>query len=203
MTQRLSSGEGALEVSLFQHESYPAFVDALMMFGASIRVSRSDGAQIVLSKPLSQRRALGWIVGTVLAHGMALSVDLPCAEDVITYVSEPLIFTNAEHARWYSGKARRVPINVAISDATMTCWSVAALAADDLESQFIMFPHPAFSQLGFQYTLANRATALGFPIEVREIDGAIGIKRCDRENLARRLAPIVPRAAWDSKMPVA
>ena len=182
---------------LFRNESFRGFIDAIMMFGADMR-QLTNYAAIEITKPTDQRRALAWMVATLMAHDVDAEYQPPAYDaDSLTYCLEPLHFTLNEYHRWYERRAKRIPEDLVISESVVICWTVASLAAGS--NQMLCAP---FAADRTKHALVARATEMGFPLSMNSVTGAIVAEFGEGEAFARRLTPIVPRGAWDRTTPV-
>jgi hypothetical protein len=158
---------------------------------------RKDRTVIRFNRNLDKRRSLAWLVATLLLHGVECSVCDTANEDLLVYRTEPMMFLKSEYSRWYNAVGKKLPDDIVITLPLLIVWSVEALANSQPDS-VVKFHLPPIAAPLTVDRLAREAAGYGFVLRV----SSSGITHSDREELGQILLPYVPRAAWDSMMPV-
>lgn len=194
MIQHLSWEEGAFAV-LFREQSYRNFIDAIMLFGATMEL-KQDYIVLRVQRHLERRRSLAWIIALLELHGIKTRVCETSDETRVVYRTAPMVFSLCEHARWYDVLGQKLPEDLEVTLPLLVVWSVKALSYSTF-GKAIKFcaPRSTAKQLD---SIVREAISLGFNLRLNA--NGLFIPAEEREVFGSQLIKYVPRAVWDAEM---
>lgn len=184
---------------LFCDHSFGNFLDAIMLFGASLE-ARNTRVVIRVGRRLDHRRPLAWVVALMLQHDIDTNLCETSDDNLTIYRSLPLMFGNCVRDRWYDPIGLHLPHDVEVNVPLLAMWTTDALSRSDPKSptddiRYKIPPIRSADPLVYD-RMIREAIALDFPMRI-DRDGRPFVQAKDKDQLAERIHPLVPRATWD------